>query len=353
MLARIIHFFMFSYTNLLLYRCVNMMMLLFNNTAGITKQRMMDNGIGMDMVSLSQPPLHTAPLFIHKSTDSVFAPPNRDHQQHQGDTPLEDPRYEVPHWMNLSFATSPDKAKDAAVAAFDTLLPDGTVISNSDVSDAPQGVTRMAVTAAEKLDRKRERKQREEVRLPIPKLVNAPLFRPNAKGDVDVFSYLPTALAVLLNVNSGSNCSNNSNSSSSRAIGLEEVLQCTSSSTSRRNSGAAIVVPHAVTAQSNGNSSNSTSSTLTQQSAAQLLQELELEESGGASPVATAAAALKCLLQQQQQQDDSSRSSLSATITKPNGFSSSSSSGVLHMWGAAHQSPAGKLKSIYTYTFIS
>lgn len=27
---------------------------------------MMDNGIGMDMVSLSRPPLHTAPLFISK-----------------------------------------------------------------------------------------------------------------------------------------------------------------------------------------------------------------------------------------------------------------------------------------------
>ena len=33
--------------------------------AQITKQRMMDNGIGMDMVSLAQPPLHTVPLFMH------------------------------------------------------------------------------------------------------------------------------------------------------------------------------------------------------------------------------------------------------------------------------------------------
>jgi DEP domain-containing protein 5 len=30
----------------------------------ITKQRMMDNGIGMDFISLSQPPLHTVPLFL-------------------------------------------------------------------------------------------------------------------------------------------------------------------------------------------------------------------------------------------------------------------------------------------------
>lgn len=34
--------------------------------SAITTQRMMDNGIGMDMVSLSGPPIHTAPLFISK-----------------------------------------------------------------------------------------------------------------------------------------------------------------------------------------------------------------------------------------------------------------------------------------------
>ncbi|CAN0488684.1 unnamed protein product, partial [Discosporangium mesarthrocarpum] len=51
-------------------------------------QRMMDNGIGMDMVSLSQPPLHTAPLFIYKSYEKSTEPR----------------AYVVPHWMNLSFA---------------------------------------------------------------------------------------------------------------------------------------------------------------------------------------------------------------------------------------------------------
>lgn len=34
--------------------------------SGLTKQRMMDNGIGMDMLSLSMPPMHTVPLFICK-----------------------------------------------------------------------------------------------------------------------------------------------------------------------------------------------------------------------------------------------------------------------------------------------
>ena len=52
--------------------------------SSITKQRMMDNGIGMDMVSLADPPLHTAPIFIHRAPYQRFE------------------RYEVPHWMNLS-----------------------------------------------------------------------------------------------------------------------------------------------------------------------------------------------------------------------------------------------------------
>eukprot|EP00644_Phytophthora_capsici_P003592 jgi/Phyca11/126559/e_gw1.64.273.1 len=33
--------------------------------AEITEQRMMDNGVGMDMISLSAPPLHVVPLFIY------------------------------------------------------------------------------------------------------------------------------------------------------------------------------------------------------------------------------------------------------------------------------------------------
>jgi len=34
--------------------------------AGITKQRMMDNGIGSDMLSLGVPPMHIAPFFLYK-----------------------------------------------------------------------------------------------------------------------------------------------------------------------------------------------------------------------------------------------------------------------------------------------
>ena len=38
--------------------------------AGITKQRMMDNGIGSDMLSLALPPLHVAPFFLYKVSNS-------------------------------------------------------------------------------------------------------------------------------------------------------------------------------------------------------------------------------------------------------------------------------------------
>lgn len=40
-----------------------------------TTQRMMDNGIGMDMISLSRPPLHTAPLFVSKTDIPVERAP--------------------------------------------------------------------------------------------------------------------------------------------------------------------------------------------------------------------------------------------------------------------------------------
>ncbi|CAN0400379.1 unnamed protein product, partial [Hapterophycus canaliculatus] len=48
---------------------------------------MMDNGIGMDMVSLSGPPIHTAPLFVSKRLKKetvTLAPVNvLPPQQHQ------------------------------------------------------------------------------------------------------------------------------------------------------------------------------------------------------------------------------------------------------------------------------
>ena len=64
--------------------------------AGITLQRMMDNGIGSDMLSLGLPPLHIAPFFLYN------------HAFHSVDTQgviADHTYYEVPHWMHLSFVS--------------------------------------------------------------------------------------------------------------------------------------------------------------------------------------------------------------------------------------------------------
>uniref|UniRef100_A0AAQ4R2J5 DEP domain containing 5, GATOR1 subcomplex subunit n=1 Tax=Gasterosteus aculeatus aculeatus TaxID=481459 RepID=A0AAQ4R2J5_GASAC len=59
----------------------------------LTKQRMIDNGIGVDLVCMGEQPLHAVPLFkLHNRT----AP---------GDSRVGDD-YNLPHWINHSFYTS-------------------------------------------------------------------------------------------------------------------------------------------------------------------------------------------------------------------------------------------------------
>jgi len=106
--------------------------------AQISKQRMMDNGIGLDFVSLSQPPLHVVPLFLvdcstmmdsrgaqyasynegvqaaqAMSTDAGSsagimkgrskAPEKEDPRQKDVVLPFVQDFYEVPHWMSVSY----------------------------------------------------------------------------------------------------------------------------------------------------------------------------------------------------------------------------------------------------------
>ena len=71
--------------------------------ANITKQRMLDNGIGMDMVSLALPPLHTAPIFMVRPRSTLGLKKVKSQKRVYD--------YEVPHWINLSFV-EPDRALD-------------------------------------------------------------------------------------------------------------------------------------------------------------------------------------------------------------------------------------------------
>lgn len=70
--------------------------------SAITKQRMMDNGIGSDMLSLGLPPLHVAPFFLYKEFDGAsYANVNSSAADWKTFV-------ECPHWMHLSFVNYDD-----------------------------------------------------------------------------------------------------------------------------------------------------------------------------------------------------------------------------------------------------
>ena len=56
----------------------------------ITKQRIIDSGVGSDLISVGEQPLHAVPLLKFRSNDSI-------QQQQVAD------EYSMPHWINLSF----------------------------------------------------------------------------------------------------------------------------------------------------------------------------------------------------------------------------------------------------------
>eukprot|EP00551_Chaetoceros_affinis_P006665 CAMPEP_0203671262 /NCGR_PEP_ID=MMETSP0090-20130426/7095_1 /ASSEMBLY_ACC=CAM_ASM_001088 /TAXON_ID=426623 /ORGANISM="Chaetoceros affinis, Strain CCMP159" /LENGTH=1430 /DNA_ID=CAMNT_0050536291 /DNA_START=64 /DNA_END=4353 /DNA_ORIENTATION=+ len=96
-----------------LYRCGNSIVVVSagsgvfevdKNLAGITKQRMMDNGIGSDMLSLGLPPLHVAPFFLYKESSTPRPDESHDFDGWQN-------FFEIPHWMHLSFAAYHDRVK--------------------------------------------------------------------------------------------------------------------------------------------------------------------------------------------------------------------------------------------------
>ena len=74
--------------------------------ASITKQRMMDNGIGSDCVSLSLPPLHVTPFFMYKVNKGETPPSSQPIEEMINDWKR---YFESPHWLNVCFV---DNEKD-------------------------------------------------------------------------------------------------------------------------------------------------------------------------------------------------------------------------------------------------
>ena len=64
----------------------------------ITQQRLIDNGIGCDLVCCGSPPLHTVPIFTYV------------HLRSDVDLPGEASSFRVPHWMLVSYTDAPPPA---------------------------------------------------------------------------------------------------------------------------------------------------------------------------------------------------------------------------------------------------
>lgn len=95
--------------------------------AQITYQRMMDNGIGSDMLSLGLPPLHVAPFFLYFND-------------------VQEVESEIPHWIHLSFISyesnesliSLNDAENEKEKQSTEQLPSGATKDNTRRDDMPE-----------------------------------------------------------------------------------------------------------------------------------------------------------------------------------------------------------------------
>jgi hypothetical protein len=75
----------------------NGVLIVDQNLASLTKQRMADNGVGCDIISVARPPIHEAPLFIYKSKLTSSFPSRLEINENT-------PTFEVPlDWLLMKY----------------------------------------------------------------------------------------------------------------------------------------------------------------------------------------------------------------------------------------------------------
>jgi hypothetical protein len=85
----------------------------------ITKQRMIDGGVGIDFISLSQPPLHDVPLFHVECRSKDM-----------------DDFYDVPYWMKVSYVDCP-AYNDSSTLQTEAIYSGGTAAANTTTPNVP------------------------------------------------------------------------------------------------------------------------------------------------------------------------------------------------------------------------
>ena len=74
------------------------------NLLRLTQERMIDEGFGVDLVSLAKMPLHAVPLFKYKGTVSPADQDNGIDHLYTNDSPSrpKESLYVIPHWIDSS-----------------------------------------------------------------------------------------------------------------------------------------------------------------------------------------------------------------------------------------------------------
>ncbi len=71
----------------------------------LTKRRLLDNGVGIDLLCLNSRPLHRVPLIIYKEDNEVSS-------QSSSDSSAGQIFYNIPHWLRISFPAQPEPIGD-------------------------------------------------------------------------------------------------------------------------------------------------------------------------------------------------------------------------------------------------